>query len=113
MEETTPMGPAPRPKTATITAPVQTTAVNSRAQADAQTVRTAAALGWALVELLGRCFTLYQEVPNVIDWDTGNLVVLPEIRTPREKLRALVGHIVYLADLLDVSSFIIERKDDE
>ncbi len=113
MDETTAIAPDPRPETVTITAPVRTTAVNFQAQADVQTVRTAAALGWALVELLGRCFTLPPEVPNLIDWNTGNLMVLPEIRTPREKLRALVGHIVYLADLLDMSSFIIERKDDE
>ena len=113
MDETTVTAPDSRPETAITTAPVQTTAVNLQAQADAQTVRTAAAFGWALVELLGRCFTLPQQAPNVIDWDTGKLVVLPEIRTQREKLRALVGHIAYVADLMDVSSIIIERKDDE
>lgn len=113
MDEAIVIAPDSRPEAATITAPVQTTVIIPQSQADAQTVRTAAALGWALVELLGRCFTLPQDVPSAIDWDTGNLMVLPENRTPREKLRALVGHIVYLADLLDVSSFIIERKDDE
>src|SRR5215472_17121201 len=88
MDEITIIASDLRPET--ITAPVQTTTVIPQTQADPQTVRTAAALGWALVELLGRCFTLPQEDLNMIDWDAGNLVVLPEIHTPREKLRALV-----------------------
>jgi hypothetical protein len=87
--------------------------MNVQIQADAQTVRIAAAFGWALVELLGRSFTLPQQAPNVFDWNTGKIVTLSEVRTPREMLRAQAGHIAYLADLLDVSSFVIDHQGDE
>ncbi len=87
-------------------------AVTPQTQADEQIVRTAAAFGWALVELLGRCFTLPSDAPNIINWDADKLVMLPDTRTPREQIRALVSHMVYLADFLDVSSFTIEREGD-
>ena len=113
MDEAPATAPDTEPKTSTTSAPVLPAVINLQAQADPQTVRTAAAFGWALVELLGRSFTLPQQAPNVIDWDTGKIVTLSGVRTPREMLRAQAGHIAYLADLLDVSSFVIDHQGDQ
>ena len=79
-----------------------------------QQVRTSAALGWSLAELLGRCFQLKGE-PVPEDgwvWDGTKLKTLPEIHTPREKIRSLMEHIVFLAGVLDVSSLKIEHEGD-
>src|SRR5215472_11291097 len=77
-----------------------------------QTVLNAAGLGWAIAELLGRCFALTEVQPAQFDWCGDKLVNLQEIYTPREKIRALVVYLRFLADSLDVSSSVIVHEDD-
>ncbi|HVB75021.1 MAG TPA: hypothetical protein VNE38_15830 [Ktedonobacteraceae bacterium] len=77
-----------------------------------QAVRDAAALGWAMSELLGRCYSLPEEMPPDLDWSGDQLNVLQETYTPREKLRALVPYIHFLADALGLSSCTIDDSDD-
>jgi hypothetical protein len=77
-----------------------------------QTVLNAAGLGWAIAELLGRCFLLQEVQPAGLDWTGDKLVKLQEIYTPREKIRALVVYMRFLADALDVSSSVIEYEND-
>ena len=77
-----------------------------------QTVYNAAELGWTIAELLGRCFLLQDEQPVERDWTGGKLVVPQEIYTPREKIRALVERIHFLADSLGVSSCVIDHEND-
>ncbi len=77
-----------------------------------QTVYNAAELGWAIAELLGRCFLLQDEQPVERDWTGGKLVVPQQIYTPREKIRALVERIRFLADSLGVSSCVIDHEND-
>lgn len=73
-----------------------------------QTVCNAASLGWAISELLGRCFQLNQSSPASLDWSGDKLMKLQENFTPREKIFALVKYIIFLADSLDVSACVIE-----
>lgn len=77
-----------------------------------QTVYNAAELGWAIAELLGRCFLLQDEQPLERDWNGSKLVAPQEIYTPREKVRALVERIHFLADSLGVSSCMIDHEND-
>ncbi|HET9918423.1 MAG TPA: hypothetical protein VFQ30_01180 [Ktedonobacteraceae bacterium] len=108
------MTPAAAP-TATTTAAttVATTAVVAPpASGLQQSVHNAAELGWAIAELLGRCFTLPVAKPVELDWSGGKLMALQGMLTPREKLRALVEHIRYLADTLQVSDCFIDNDPD-
>jgi hypothetical protein len=73
-----------------------------------QTVCNAASLGWAISELLGRCYQLNQSSPASLDWSGDKLMKLQENFTPREKLYALMKYIIFLADSLDVSACAIE-----
>ncbi|MDQ6644416.1 MAG: hypothetical protein M3Y76_08200 [Chloroflexota bacterium] len=73
-----------------------------------QIVCNAASLGWAISELLGRCYQLNQSNPASLDWSGNKLIKLQENFTPREKLFALVKYIIFLADSLDVSACVIE-----
>ncbi len=77
-----------------------------------QTVYNAAELGWAIAELLGRSFLLQDEQPVERHWTGGKLVAPQEIYTPREKIRALVERIRFLADSLGVSSSVIDHEND-
>ncbi len=77
-----------------------------------QTVCNAAALGWAIAELLGRCFMLKEVQPAKLDWSGDKPMLLQEIYTPREKIRALMVHIRFLADSLGVSSCLIDQEND-
>jgi hypothetical protein len=77
-----------------------------------QTVRDAAALGWAIAELLGRCFVLKEGQSVERDWTGDKLMGLQEIYTPREKIRALVEYIRFLAELLGVNSCLIDNQGD-
>ena len=79
-----------------------------------QLVRTSAALGWSLAELLGRCYQLKDEAVPVRDdvWNGAKLKALPEVHTAREKIRSLMEHIVFLAGILDVGSQKIEHEGD-
>ena len=79
-----------------------------------QLVRTSAALGWSLAELLGRCYQLKDEAVPVRDdvWNGTKLKALPEVHTAREKIRSLMEHIVFLAGVLDVGSQKIEHEGD-
>src|SRR2546428_6135785 len=77
-----------------------------------QAVSHAAALGWAMAELLGRCFMLKDVQPGELGWSGDKVMLLQEIYTPREKIRALMVHIRFLADALDVSSCLIDDESD-
>lgn len=80
---------------------------------DQESVRQAAALGWALSEFLSRCYSLSgappPSEPNWPEQARQRWPVPPpatQIRTPRQTVRALIYHIAYLAQQLDVSSKI-------
>ena len=77
-----------------------------------QSVSNATALGWAMAELLGRCFVLPEARPAAPAWDGATLVALQETFTPRETIRALVQYILFLANSLKLSSFVITRDGD-
>ncbi len=77
-----------------------------------QTVCDAAAFGWAITELLGRCYLLQGAAPAVLDWSGAQLVLLQETYTPREKIRALLPYIRGLSDALGLSSCSIKHADD-
>jgi hypothetical protein len=77
-----------------------------------QAISHAAALGWAMAELLGRCFVLKDVQPGELDWSGDKVILLQEMYTPREKIRALMVHIRFLADALDVSSCLIDDESD-
>lgn len=77
-----------------------------------QAVCDAAALGWAITELLGRCYLLSDRVPAELDWSGAHLVVLQQTYTPREKIHALVVYIRNLADALGLSSCKIDHAND-
>ncbi len=77
-----------------------------------QAVCDAAAFGWAITELLGRCYLLSEAVPAQLDWSGAHLVLLQQIYTPREKIRALMAYIRNLADDLDLSSCTIDDAND-
>lgn len=78
------------------------------AQEQVRQVHAAVALGWSLAELLGRCFLLQGEPEHPGAWDGAQLVALPESNTPREKIRALMEHIVFLASVLNVDAIPID-----
>jgi hypothetical protein len=77
-----------------------------------QTAIYAAELGWAFAELLGRCFMLKVAQPPELDWSGDILIRLQEIYTPREKIRALMVEIRFLADSLGVSSCVLGHNND-
>lgn len=77
-----------------------------------QAVSHAAALGWSMAELLGRCFMLKDVQPGELDWSGDKVMLLQEIYTPREKIRALMAHIRFLTHVLDVSSCLIDDESD-
>ena len=77
-----------------------------------QAINAAAALGWGIAELLGRCFAL-KEAPSIeSDWSGDKLIRFQEMYTPREKLRALIVYIRFLADSLGVSSCVLNDEQD-
>ena len=76
-----------------------------------QTVCDAAAFGWAITELLGRCYLLPEAAPPPFDWSGEHLVLLQQIYTPREKIRALMVYIRDLADTLGLSSRTIDHPN--
>jgi hypothetical protein len=77
-----------------------------------QTVGNAAELGWGITELLGRCFALKEAPPAKLDWTADKLVAFQENYTPREKIRALIVYIRFLADSLDLSLSSIDNEGD-
>lgn len=77
-----------------------------------QNVVNAASLGWAIAEMLGRCYMLKEVQPDDLEWSGDKLVLPQEIYTPREKIRALMVYIRFLADTLGVSSCLIDREND-
>jgi hypothetical protein len=91
----------------TTTAPPNTVSLSLQ-----QTVCKAAELGWGIAELLGRCYALKEPPPPIPDRTTGKLITFQENYTPREKIRALIVYIRYLADLLDLSSIKIDHEGD-
>jgi len=101
------------PETPVQAEPQETTSTTSEnGMSLQQTVCNAAGLGWAIAELLGRCFLLKDVQPAEYGWAGDKLVNLQEIYTPREKIRALVVYLRFLADSLDVSSSLIVHEDD-
>lgn len=78
-----------------------------------QSVCGAAAFGWGIAELLGRCYLLSEAVPAPLDWGGEHLVLLQQVYTPREKIRALMAYIRSLADDLGLNSCAIEDEKDE
>jgi hypothetical protein len=89
-----------------------TTAANIVSLSLQQTVCHAAELGWGITELLGRCFALKEAPPAELDWNAGKLVAFQENYTPREKIRALMVYIRFLADSLDLSLSTIDHEGD-
>jgi hypothetical protein len=89
-----------------------TTTIAENVMSLQQTVCNAAALGWAIAELLGRCFALKEAQPAELNWSGDKLMRLQDIYTPREKIRALMVHIRFLADSLGVSSCLIDHEND-
>lgn len=84
------------------------------AQELAKQVHDAAALGWSMAELLGRCFLLVDEpAPPKESWDGARLVALPELHTPREQVRSLMEHIVFLAGILNVHTLAFEDDPNQ
>lgn len=81
--------------------------------ADDQMIRNAAAFGWALTELLSRCFLLKplsDDEKNALNqvWSGRGLQILPPIRTDRQQifavfyyLRSLAEQLPHLADPVD------------
>jgi hypothetical protein len=77
-----------------------------------QTVCKAAELGWGMTELLGRCYALNEAPPPKLDWTADKLVAFQENYTSREKIRALIVYIRFLADSLDLSLSSIDHEGD-
>jgi hypothetical protein len=77
-----------------------------------QTVCKAAELGWGMTELLGRCYALKEAPPPKLDWTADKLVAFQENYTSREKIRALIVYIRFLADSLDLSLSSIDHEGD-
>lgn len=75
-------------------------------------IRDAAALGWGIAELLGRCFALKEAPSTKPDWSGDKLIRFQEMYTLREKLRALIVYIRFLADSLGVSSCVLNDEYD-
>jgi hypothetical protein len=78
-----------------------------------ESVCGAAAFGWGIVELLGRCFLLSEEAPAHLDWDGTHLVLLQQVYTPREKIRELMTYIGNLSNDLSLSSCAIDDEKDD
>ena len=78
-----------------------------------QSVCNAAAFGWAIAELLGRCYLLAEAPSEQLDWSGVRLVLLQEVYTPREKIRALMAYIYSLSNDLGLSSCTIDDEKDE
>ena len=89
-----------------------TPASSTSALSTQQAVCDAAAFGWAITELLGRCYLLPVAVPAVLDWSGAHLVLLQQNYTPREKIRALMVYIRNLSDALGLSSCAIDHAND-
>ena len=77
-----------------------------------QAINAAAALGWGIAELLGRCFVLKEAQSTDSDWSGDKLIRFQEMYTSREKLRALIVYIRFLADSLGVSSCVLNDEQD-
>lgn len=69
-------------------------------------VRYAAALGWAMTELLGRCFLIesgYHKLPEQPQFSPDDYpVILSPVLDPVERIWAVTGRILYLAKQLEV-----------
>ena len=89
-----------------------TPASSTPALSTQQAVCDAAAFGWAITELLGRCYLLSTTVPASLDWSGAHLVLLQQNYTPREKIRALMVYIRNLSDALHLSSCAIDHAND-
>ena len=78
-----------------------------------QLVRDAAALGWALTELLSRCFLLEQLQPEdkaalKQAWVGESMRILPPTRSPRQLIHSVLFRIRSLATELNVDKLKIE-----
>lgn len=75
-------------------------------------IRCATALGWAMTELLGRCIVLREvlEKKHLTPPDFKRPVILSPIRDQRERVRAVMGRILFLAKQLGVADCEIEDK---
>ena len=112
-EETTPSAtPLKVELQGNLTTITTTTAANIVSLSLQQTVCNAAELGWGITELLGRCFALKDAPPAKRDWTAGKLVAFQENYTPREKIRALLVYVRFLADSLDLSLSSIDLEGD-
>jgi hypothetical protein len=79
---------------------------------DPEIVRNAAALGWALTELLSRCYTLQpltdaEKAARKTRWNGASLFILPPIRSPRQQIVAQMLLIHSLATQLKVDALEI------
>jgi hypothetical protein len=80
----------------------QTPATAGTSSADDQIVRNAAAFGWALTELISRCFMLqaYSDAEKQARqqvWSGTGLQILPPIRTDRQQIYAVFFSVKSLA----------------
>src|SRR5437763_15992777 len=68
-----------------------------------QLVRTSAALGWSLAELLGRCYQLKDEAVPVRDdvWHGTKMKAFQDVHTAHKKIYSMMEYIVILAVVLD------------
>ncbi|HEX6479083.1 MAG TPA: hypothetical protein VF043_09580 [Ktedonobacteraceae bacterium] len=76
-----------------------------------QNVINALALGWSLVELLGRCFTLKLPTPEKElekDWDGERMIMISPAFNSQKRLKALVCFIRSIAEKLDLT----DKKND-
>jgi hypothetical protein len=73
-------------------------------------IRCATGLGWAMTELLGRCIVLERvlEKKHPSPPNFKHPVILSPIRDQRERARAVMGRILFLAKQLGVADCEIE-----
>jgi hypothetical protein len=80
-------------------------------------LRCATALGWAMTELLGRCVVFKRELieriqkndPLLMPKFGEHTVILSPIRDRRERACAVMGRILFLANVLGISDCKIDR----
>lgn len=76
-------------------------------------VRNAAELGWAMTELLGRCFLIesgYHRPPDQPEFSVDYPVILSPVLDPLERICNVTGRILFLAKELQIDECKIKHK---
>jgi hypothetical protein len=94
-------------------APQDTSAVDTSSIDQHQLVRKASAFGWALTELLSRCFLLQPLQPEEKTafnqaWAGDSMYILSPTRSPRQHIYSVLFHIRSLATQLNLDKLKIE-----